>query len=88
MERTVSMNYPVVRQNKPVLLNTFVQNIIIRLLSLYILYINPFLLPVSMFNVVSFDRGVLITNVFNNTRLVALVVRANCPLHLSCILLA
>ena len=51
MERTLSVNYPLLRQNKRVLLYTLVKNV------LYILSIYPFLLPVLMYNVVSFDRG-------------------------------
>ena len=53
MERTLSANYSVQRQNKGVLLKTTV----IRFL-LYILSICPFLLPVLMYNVVSFVPGV------------------------------
>ena len=47
MERTLSANYPVQRQNKGVLFNTLVK--------------NPFLLPILMYNVVSFDGGVFRT---------------------------
>ena len=47
MERTLSVNYPELRQNKRVLLNTFVKNTVIRFLSVHSIY--PFLLPVLMY---------------------------------------
>ena len=56
MERTLSFNYPVLRQNKGVLLNKFVK----KPQSLDSFF-YPFLLPILMYNVVSFDCGVLRT---------------------------
>ena len=79
MERTLSMNNPVLRQNKGVLLNTFVKKLLSLDSFLYILSIYPFLLAVLMYNVVSFDRCVF--------RTYYRVVYTKCPLHLSCILL-
>ena len=61
MERTLSVNNPVLRQNKCVLLK-IIENVRKKPQSLdsflYFLSIYPFLLPVLMYNVVSFDRGV------------------------------
>ena len=53
MGRTLSMNYPVLRQNKGVLFEYVrKKNTVIRFLSVHSIY--PFLLPVLMF---IFDRG-------------------------------
>ena len=60
MERTLSVKYAVLRQNKRVLLNMFVKNQSLDSF-LYILSSYPFLLPVLMYNVLSFDRGVIRT---------------------------
>ena len=49
MERTLSMNYPVVRQNKRVLLNTFVKNHSLYYFFVYIPSIYPFLPLVLMY---------------------------------------
>ena len=57
MERTLSVNFPVLRQNKGVILNMVVKPQSLDSF-LYIPSIYPFLLPVLMYNVVSFDRGV------------------------------
>ena len=38
MERTLSVNYPVLRQNKGVSLNTFVKNTVIIFLSVHYIY--------------------------------------------------
>ena len=61
MEMALSVNYPVLRQNKGVLLKTFVKNHSHYIPFLYILSIYPFLLPILMYNVVSIDRGVFRT---------------------------
>ena len=58
MERTLSVNYPLQRQNKRVLLNTFVKKPQSLDSFLYILSIYPFLLSVLVYNVVSSDSGV------------------------------
>ena len=60
MMRTI-VNYPVLRQNKRVLLNEFVKKLPSLESFLYILSIYPFLLPVLMYNVVSFYRGAFLT---------------------------
>ena len=50
MERTLSMNYPVLRQNKRVLLYTFVKNHSLYYFFLYIPSIYPFLPLVLMYS--------------------------------------
>ena len=58
MERTQgSVNYPVLRQNKGVLFEYVSKKPQLLDSFLYILSIYPFLLPVLMYNVVSFDCG-------------------------------
>ena len=57
MEKKLNVNYPVLRQNKGVLLNTL-KNPPSLDSFLYILSIYPILLPVLMYKLVSFDRGV------------------------------
>ena len=50
MERTLSMNYPVLRQNKRVLLYTFVKNHSLYYFFVYIPSIYPFLPLVLMYS--------------------------------------
>ena len=50
MERTLSMNYPVLRQNKRVLLYTFVKNHSLYYFLVYIPSIYPFLPLVLMYS--------------------------------------
>ena len=59
MERPVGTNYPVISLNKGVLLNMFVTKTQSLDSFLYILSKYPFLLPILMYNVISFDHGVL-----------------------------
>ena len=62
MEMTLCVNYPVLRQNKGELLNTFVKTAVIRILSVHSINLSlAILLAVLMYNVVSFDRGVFRT---------------------------
>ena len=50
MERTLSMNYPVLRQNKRVLLYTFIKNHSLYYFFVYISSIYPFLPLVLMYS--------------------------------------
>ena len=61
MERTLSMNYPVLRQNKRVLLYTFVKNHSLYYFFVYIPSIYPFLPPVLMYSDEIYDSGFLRT---------------------------
>ena len=76
MERTLSVDYPVLRQNKPRRIKRRVYYRICskKTQSLYsFLYILLFLLPVLMYNFVSFGRVPwCFSNVFNNTTLFCL----------------
>ena len=67
MERTLSVNYLVIRQNRGVLLNTFVKTTVIRFLSVHSIYLS---LLASCIDVqCCIFRPLCFSNVFNNTPL-------------------
>ena len=89
MERTLCVNYPVLRQNKCVLLNTFVKNTVIRFFSVHSIFRS---LLASRIDVqCCIFRPWCFWNIFNYTRLFCLstyrVVHTKSPLRLSYILL-